>query len=115
MKRISAPDIGVDQGEVVMFSDYENDGPMWSGHGAREVRSKVRFSDRYMRPPLVHAAMSLVDFATEPYVRGDLRVENITRSGFELVFRTWEDSRVARIRATWLAIGELPDDERWDV
>jgi hypothetical protein len=32
-----------------------------------------------------------------------------------LVFRTWADTRVARIRADWTAIGAVRDEEDWDV
>jgi hypothetical protein len=32
-----------------------------------------------------------------------------------MVFRTWGDTRVARVRADWMAIGEQRSDEDWDV
>jgi len=31
------------------------------------------------------------------------------------VFRTWGDSKVARIRADWMAVGEVADDDAWDL
>jgi len=31
------------------------------------------------------------------------------------VFRTWGDTRVARVRASWTAFGELPYGEEWDL
>ncbi|MCR9126660.1 MAG: H-type lectin domain-containing protein [Rhodobacteraceae bacterium] len=115
MQRLSGPLLGIDQGQKTVFAHYETDGEMWTGHGPREIRAKVRFSASFMRPPVVHAHMGLIDMATEPYIRADLTTDAITKHGFVLVFRTWDDSRVARIRADWMAIGELPDDERWDV
>ena len=39
----------------------------------------------------------------------------MTPDGFALVFRTWGDTRVARVRATWMAIGPVRDDDTWDV
>ena len=39
----------------------------------------------------------------------------ITGTGFQLVFRTWGDTRVARVRADWTAIGPVKDDDDWDV
>ena len=41
--------------------------------------------------------------------------ETVNPEGFVIVFRTWGDTRVARIRADWIAMGELPDDDAWDV
>ena len=35
----------------------------------------------------------------------DIVAEDVTAIGFTLVFRTWGDTRVARVRADWLAIG----------
>ena len=47
--------------------------------------------------------------------RVDLRAQNVRRDGFELVFRTWEDSKIARVRADWMAIGELLHEDDWDL
>ncbi|MEM1101782.1 MAG: H-type lectin domain-containing protein, partial [Pseudomonadota bacterium] len=47
--------------------------------------------------------------------RADVRAEAVTVSGFELVFRTWGDTRVARVRANWTAIGELRQADEWDL
>ncbi len=47
--------------------------------------------------------------------RADISAEAITAEGFSIVFRTWGDTRVARVRADWLAIGPMQDDEGWDL
>ncbi len=47
--------------------------------------------------------------------RSELVAEDITVDGFDIVFRTWNDTRVARIRAAWMAIGNLPFGDDWDV
>jgi hypothetical protein len=31
------------------------------------------------------------------------------------VFRTWGDTRIARVRIAWMAIGELSEGDDWDV
>jgi len=115
MKRLAAQLIGIDQGDVLLFSDYEDDGDMWTGNGLRERRCDVSFSDTYRAPPAIHLSMSLLDIATGPSVRTDVIAENVTERGFTIVFRTWEDSRIARIRVAWTAIGELLADEDWDL
>ncbi len=54
-----------------------------------------------------------MDCATNP--RMDISAEGATAEGFFLVFRTWGDTRVARVRADWIAIGEVRHDEDWDL
>jgi len=115
MKRVASHLVGIDQGEVVIFSDYENDGEMWTGQGARERVVSVSFSQKYRKPPSVHCSMSLLDMATGPSIRADGASRSVTEAGFDIVFRTWEDSRIARVRVAWLSIGELPDDEEWQL
>ena len=44
MKRIASHLIGIDQGDLMLFSDYEDDGEMWTGEGARERVVPVIFA-----------------------------------------------------------------------
>lgn len=115
MKRIRPQMMGVDQGSKVLFSDFEDDGEMWTGSGPRKMRTKVRFSETFLTPPTVTVSMSMWDIAGESNQRADIMAENVTEVGFDILFRTWGDTRVARVRADWLAIGEVRDDEMWDV
>ena len=59
--------------------------------------------------------MSMWDIDGDTNQRADLRAEAITPTGFDLVFRTWGDSRVARIRADWMALGEIAGDDDWQL
>ncbi|MEL6914013.1 MAG: H-type lectin domain-containing protein [Pseudomonadota bacterium] len=115
MKRLRNHLIGVDQGEHVLFSHFEDGGPMWSGTGPRVARLAVSFSDAFRAPPVVHVGLSMWDMDGMTNPRADLRAEAVTQHGFELVFRTWGDTRVARIRATWMAFGELAHDDDWEL
>jgi hypothetical protein len=115
MKRLTSHAIGVDQGNIVLFSDFEDNGEMWSGNGPRLNRTAVSFSEKFTDPPAVMVALSMFDVANSANARMDLQAENITVSGFDLVFRTWEETQVARVRATWQAIGELPNEDTWDI
>ena len=47
--------------------------------------------------------------------RVDISAESVTAQGFEIVFRTWADTQIARIRADWTALGQTRDDDDWDV
>lgn len=98
-----------------MFSDFANNGPMWAGDGPREQATAVIFAEPYLSPPVVHVAISMWDTDGGTNQRADLRAEKITTTGCNLVFRTWGDSRVARIRADWMAFGEVADEDAWDV
>lgn len=115
MKRIPSNTLAVDQGSNVLFSDFANNGPMWTGEGAREAMTHVVFTEPFVTAPMVHVSISMWDTGGDTNQRADLRAEKITREGFDLVFRTWDDSRVARIRADWMAIGQASDDDLWDV
>ena len=107
--------LGVAQGSDVLFSDFEHDGDMWTGDGPRTHRKKVKFSEAFREPPVVHVSISMWDMDHNSNQRADITAEKITKNGFDLVFRTWGDSRVARIRADWLAIGELKHEDEWDL
>jgi len=115
MKRLSHHLIGADQGSVMMFSDFADNGPMWTGDGAREKRRTVTFSEPFRAPPLVHVGISMWDMDGNTNQRADLRAEKITEKRFDLVFRTWGDSRVARIRADWFAFGEIAAEDDWEL
>lgn len=113
MKKLENHLIGIDQGDVVLFSDFEEGGEMWTGAGPRERRKAVRFGQPFRATPTVHLSISLLDADTQAAVRAELTAENVTAAGFEIVFRTWLDTRIARMRAAWLAIGALEHDDNW--
>ncbi|WP_299352348.1 H-type lectin domain-containing protein [uncultured Shimia sp.] len=115
MKRLRNHLIGVDQGDVPLFADFEDGGAMWTGTGPRERRKRIRFSQEYRKPPTVQVSLSLSDMDSGPHHRAEVVAEKIGRKTFELVFRTWGDTRVARVRVAWLAIGELADEDDWIV
>lgn len=115
MKYLRSHLSGIEQGDVVVFADFENGGEMWTGSGPRERRQTVAFSEPFKTVPAVHVSVSLWDIDTRTAVRAEIVAENVTVSGFEIVFRTWLDSRVARLRASWMAIGELSAEDDWDI
>lgn len=115
MKRFKNHLVGIDQGDVVLFSDFEDGGAMWTGTGPRERRRAVRFAEAFCSNPVVHTSISLWDVDTNNPLRVEVTAENITPEGFEIVFRTWLDTRIARVRAAWMAIGELRHEDDWDL
>ena len=115
MKRISASQVGIQQGSRILFSDFADGGVMWTGTGDRESRVEVVFKEAVLEAPSVMVSLSMWDTDHKHNMRMDLKAENITAKGFDLVFRTWQDSRVARVRADWLPTGPTRDDDDWDV
>ena len=115
MKKFAAHTLGIQQGSRVMFSDFADDGVMWTGQGPRESRHIVRFAEAYVDTPTVTVSISMWDMDHKHNSRADVSAEAITAEGFHLVFKTWGDSRVARIRADWMSIGRAKDDDVWEL
>ncbi|WP_071672890.1 H-type lectin domain-containing protein [Nioella nitratireducens] len=115
MKTIRNGLVGVDQGSVLMFDDYDTGGEMWTGEGNRQVWHPIRFGQRFRVPPAVHVSVTMWDMSSGSNQRADITATNVRKDGFELVFKTWEDTQIARLRADWMAIGELFFEDDWDV
>lgn len=115
MKKLVGSRIGVAQGDEDVFSEFASGGSMWTGEGQRERRKSVRFVEPFRSPPTVQVALSLWDIDQRANVRADVLADKVTRRGFDLVFRTWADTRVARVRMSWLAIGEVSNDDDWEL
>ncbi len=115
MKRFKSNSIGIDQGDVVLFSDFEHDGVMWKGDGPRQTRAYVQFAETFLDIPAVRVYLAMWDISNAGNARADLISEDVTTNGFAIVFRTWGDTKVARVKVSWQAIGPLPDDEVWQL
>jgi hypothetical protein len=115
MRKIRASLLGVEQGEVVLFSDFDSGGPMWTGDGARQVRQIVTFEEPFLQEPMVRVWLTMWDISHTATSRVDIAAWDVTCDSFSIVFRTWGDTRVARVRAGWMALGPLADDDLWEV
>lgn len=115
MRKFENGTIGIDHGDVVLFSDFEDDGQMWRGEGPRQSRATVVFSQSYTKPPHVQVSISMWDISNNTNIRADVQAEQITETGFEIVFRTWADTQVARLRVAWTSFGDLSHDDGWEL
>ncbi|WP_111734433.1 H-type lectin domain-containing protein [Roseovarius amoyensis] len=115
MKEIPSGLIGIDQGDDVLFSDFEDGGDMWTGDGNRERRRRLSFARSFRDPPAVFVSLSMWDFHHIVNARADVTAENVLPDSFDLVFRTWGDTRVARARVRWMAIGALAGEDDWEL
>lgn len=115
MKKLRSLIVGIDSGDKFLFEDFEGGGEMWTGRGQRERRRRIKFSEKYLNVPNVQLSISLWDMDAGSVLRADVTAEAVTEKGFDMVFRTWGDTKVARIRTSWTAMGELEDADAWDV
>lgn len=114
MKRIYASTIGVEQGSEMLFSDFDTDGEMWTGNGKRTRRVDVVFSEPFKAAPNVMVTLEMLDIDHRSNHRAETVTENITPEGFTIVFRTWGDTKIARARASWMALGGIEAEDNWD-
>ncbi|MDO5530068.1 MAG: H-type lectin domain-containing protein [Paracoccus sp. (in: a-proteobacteria)] len=115
MRRFNQSAIGVQNGSQIIFSGFSEHDPMWSGRGERETKARVDFDGPFLGAPIVHVSITMLDMQRGANHRVDLSAENVTAEGFDLVFRTWGDTQVGRVRADWLAIGPARHEDDWDV
>jgi len=115
MQKFTHHKIGIAQGDTVLFSDFEHDGDMWTGEGARQTRVDVVFDQAFLSPPVVHVGLTMWDMSNAANARMDLQTEDVTPNGCAIVVRTWGDTKIARVRVGWMAIGAVRDDEDWDL
>jgi len=113
-RSISGP-LGIEDGEIILFSDYEHDGPMWTGSGPRESRKQVVFKEPFNAPPSVRVWLTMVDISNAGNVRMDVQAEAVIEQCFAAVFRTWGDTHIARVRVGWQAIGAASHPDNWQV
>ena len=97
--------IGIAQGDEALFSDFTDDGEMWTGEGTRERRKRVAFDPPFRAAPSVHVGLSLWDTDCQTNARMEVSARNVTADGFDIAFVTWGDTRIARVRVSWIAIG----------
>lgn len=115
MQRIDSQIVGIDRGSLLLFSDVEDGGAMWTGTGPRLVRRTIAFSQPFRIPPTVLVSMEMWDADGSSNQRADLSASQIKSDRFDVVFKTWGDSRVARVRAGWLAIGAVGHPDDWQL
>jgi len=115
MRTFSTSRLGIEQGETILFSDFDVDGVMWTGDGTRQARVRVDLPSGFVEAPMVTVGLSMWDMSNDANARADVKTEDVDKDGFTIVFRTWSDTRVARVRVSWQAIGPVRDDDDWDL
>lgn len=86
---------------------------MWTGVGPRRSTYYVAFDEPFEDVPAVNIGLSMWDTEGSSNQRLDVQAIEIKPDGFLIEFRTWGDSKVARVRASWMAIGPVGYAENW--
>jgi hypothetical protein len=76
-----------------------------TGTGERAYRTVVKFDSPFQVPPKISLALRGQDVGTATGIRLVLIAENITVDSFDLVYKTWADTVIYSVWATWTAIG----------
>ena len=111
MLRIDSHQLGIAEGSLLLFSDFQDGGAMWTGKGPRELRRAVEFDEPYLKRPVVQVSLSMLDIDSSTNHRVDISAEMVTQDGFVIVFRTWGDTKIARVRADWCAFGPVRHED----
>lgn len=96
-------------GEVAKSGD-QTDWNLLKGTGTRKSIKHVTFDPPFKKPPKIVVGLRLVDYKSGQSKlsaqKFSVYPENITKSGFDMVFQTWCDNQVWALTATWLAYQE---------
>ena len=103
----------VETGHVQVFSDFEDNGPMWTGEGERSISNTITYNSPFQEKPIVSLQISLMDAQSGVPMRYSLKVKKETNKSFQIVFSTWLDSRFARVAVNWTAMGMKHGPEYW--
>lgn len=74
-----------------------------NGKGDRVAQIEVTFSTPFESKPEVVIAVSTVDASKETNLRYSVKAIGVSRDGFTLQVRTWEDSKIFSIGGSWIA------------
>lgn len=104
----TSPLIGVQiiTGSGELFNHVATNGPMWYEDGDREVRFSIIFSDSFQKLPHVTLGVTGMDSSKSQNLRFTLMAEDVTLVGFDIVMRTWSDTKIARASVNWSALGQ---------
>ena len=114
MAKILSSALAIDQGNVLIFSDLEDGGEMWTGNVDRSRTARVNFSEQFREKPMVSIGIKMIDADSGANLRYDLILEDVSATGFNIRFKTWGDTKIARASVNWGAIGAGYGDGDWD-
>ena len=76
------------------------------GNGDRILQKEVRFSKPFESMPSVSVTVTFVDADKEQNERYDVKAINVSRDGFVIRIKTWNNTKIFGIGGYWLAEAE---------
>jgi hypothetical protein len=76
------------------------------GSGERTVSLEVTYPKPFDVKPEVVLNVNMIDAAKEANLRLSMKATSISRDGFTIQVKTWEDSKIFSIGGTWIAVAQ---------
>jgi hypothetical protein len=77
--------------------------PFMTGTGERFITEHIKFAQAYHENPTVTASLNFLDSGNDSNVRIQVYTKNVSKTGFDLVIRTWFTTKVYGVGASWVA------------
>ncbi|MEM7531399.1 MAG: H-type lectin domain-containing protein [Chloroflexota bacterium] len=103
---VTAAKLNIDVKQTLIQGSLVHSPVNWdlqNGKGDRAYTETITFDQPFDREPAVWVSLSRVDIENTANQRIEVYSTNITQDGFDLVFKTWSDTRVAGASAMWIA------------
>jgi hypothetical protein len=91
-------------GQGELFRHVNPDNFMWTDAGDRHLNVFVPFAKTMTRVPVVQVNLIGVDAAHTQNLRLKLTVANTGTDGFIVTAHTWQDTKLAGVDVSWMAI-----------
>ena len=96
--------INIQSGEwYVEFFAYNEYKHMENSRGERSITKHIEFDVKFKKTPKVMVSISLLDTERDTNLRVNVYAEHINTSGFDLRIATWDDTKLYRLRASWIS------------
>ncbi len=96
--------INIQSGEwYVEFFAYNEYKHMMNSRGERSITKHIEFDVKFKKTPKVIASISLLDIKRGTNLRVNVYAEHINASGFDLRIATWDDTKLYRLRGSWIS------------
>ncbi|WP_299720289.1 H-type lectin domain-containing protein [uncultured Tateyamaria sp.] len=103
--RIEVGELQVLSASDELFNHVDDDLPMWSGVGDRNIDLTIKFVRAFKSRPHIILSITGLDAAHDQNLRYWLTASNIDRFQFTMNFSTWHDTHLARVGVSWQAVG----------
>jgi len=94
-----------DSGNIWKGYTNDTDWNLNKDSGSRTYIVKIDFKKTFKQIPTVEVSLKMIDVWNGAGSRVSISSQNVTDTGFDLVFHTWSDTIVYAIGATWIAYG----------